>query len=95
MLAKMMCSELTSPEEKREMRRLQWYALAMGVVMVIVIAILSQVMKEVFKDPSAAFNVFFSALMMLIAMTYSYVVYLVRIQIKEQVRKRQAETERQ
>jgi len=95
MLAKMMCSDLTSPEEKREARRLQWHALATGVVMVILIAILSQVMKEVFKDPSAAFNVFFSALMMLIAMTYSYVVYLVRIQLKEQVRKRQAETERQ
>ncbi len=95
MLGKLMCSELTSPEEKREMRRLQWYALAMGIVMVIVIVIMSGIMKDVFKDPSAAFNVFFSALIMLVAMTYSYVVYLVRIQIKEQVRRRQAETERQ
>ncbi len=94
MLAKLMCRELTSPEEKREMRRLQWYALATGLVMVILIAILSQVMEEVFKDPSAALNVFFSALMMLIAMTYSYVIYLVKIQIKEQIRRRQEETER-
>jgi len=95
MLAKMMCSDLTSPEEKREARRLQWYALGTGIVMVILIAIVSGIMKDVFKDPSAAFNVFFSALIMVVAMTYCYVIYLVRIQIKEQVRKRQAETERQ
>jgi amino acid permease len=95
MLAKLMCSDLTSPEEKREARRLQWYAVATGLVAVVLIAIISQIMKDVFKDPSAAFNVFFSALIMLVAMTYCYVVYLVRIQIKEQMRRREADRERQ
>lgn len=94
MLGKIMCSDLTSPAEKREARRLQWYAVATGIVTVVLVAIISQVMKDVFKDPSAAFNVFFSALIMLVAMTYSYVIYLVRIQIKEQIRRRQNDTER-
>ncbi|RPI21577.1 MAG: hypothetical protein EHM61_24425 [Acidobacteria bacterium] len=91
MFEKMLCSGYASPEEKREARRVQWSALATGLVMVIIIAILSGIMKEVFHDSSAAFNVFFSALIMLVAMTYTYVTYLVRLQIKQEIRRQKAE----
>jgi hypothetical protein len=89
MLSNSVCGIKLSPEEKKELARMEMRNVISALLGTVIVVILGTIFRVAMHDATASINVFFGALFVIVLMIWGHVRRLVVLRIRDDLSKNQ------